>query len=1286
MEGNYEAFKSVDADTVLDAIWLADMADGMRSNLAGLVSNLLQDGIISNELAKERLEPDLLEAANLIYSSVNWSKKQIRINTALLYKQHRFNLFREETEGYARLINGLYDHKKHADLDRTYEQVLRLIGRFSIDPNRVIDVAVDTAACTLDFGLVELLARLGFPAMTVSGIIGFKCRHLLKLCPSNEYLEGLFYVIALCIQRGLFALKDIWPYLPVEEAVSAKKSESTDPRETLIAHDSGKELSVDNGSQFYLAASLLRVGLFDEYEQANAQLKVSWCPILHRTICSLVKRMVGVDDGICMATVKAPPIDSLQYWLARLGSVGLYHDHALITLLIKQADLNEPVWQAVLVHHVFPSITISYGNPSLCFDLWNKLSVLPFEHRFILYEKWRDLAEHPSIATAHSHAKSDLRRLLRRLSKENVKQYGRLLGKLAHSNAVIVFPLLLEQCQAYDNLIPPVIDSCRFLTPLAYDILVFSLIEQLKRQAEHMKEDATNVASWLQRLASFIGQLCKRYAIDCRPIIAHLNGRMRQGRAVELIIMEELLSKLGNIEARWELSDMQVEMLSCGPILRSEAMPRNKRAALKLRSVLPPDTWLLIAAQRQLSAQRSNISNLKLASTLFDQATACFLQYTEFIGSFGDTLPDYTQSELNAQLCLDSRMTIWKTCTRTLLILETLPLRELFWALDFGDLHVPIGRYAKTSLYFSYSFWTICRYQSEIAKLKTLLITAESRKDRERVPSVITALERELKSRMQSAQSNTLLIFDANSEDTENVHLMIQDMFYPRAIMSAVDAAYTAKFVRLLHPRVNIFSILAALIDRLNFILIATTEREARHFGRFFGDLMAVLDEWHRDADKFLGEAKIKAPPPISPEIREDEGPAEELDAAMSVDSLNVAVPESSIPLRQRPEHTLMEYEEFREAFFEIHAKIVETCAAYLIPEGEFLRLRSTIIFLSTISSVFPRIKLHARTLVSAVKELKRHDAREDVKVMSVRLEASLRSARTVKEASFHRKLIEAGVEGMRLESDADEDEHAKGATGLEEGEEVPSLMNASVTSIATTTTTSATSIAAAKPAVPARPEQAIAAGKRDNSPKPDGRKRSREVSPSAASSQTVEPRQAKRLVQSGDRRDLRGTAEAVIATMKPQSRASTIQQGLHEQDKQRREYHHSRDAAAALVQHDVAASSRTREQVVQSRELRDRPHASEYHVSDYASPGASLSQHQGREFAKDSGREQHLHHDSHPPQQARHEQNRNDQGSWTEQGRNEPRDTRAFYETRHSSRRSQQQPPPSSGSSSRRW
>ena len=52
---------------------------------------------------KERLEPPYLEQIGLIPSSASISKRLVRMKTAILYKQQKFNLLREESEGFAML-------------------------------------------------------------------------------------------------------------------------------------------------------------------------------------------------------------------------------------------------------------------------------------------------------------------------------------------------------------------------------------------------------------------------------------------------------------------------------------------------------------------------------------------------------------------------------------------------------------------------------------------------------------------------------------------------------------------------------------------------------------------------------------------------------------------------------------------------------------------------------------------------------------------------------------------------------------------------------------------------------------------------------------------------------------------------------------------------------------------------------------------------------------------------------------------------------------------------------
>ena len=67
---------------------------------------------------KERLELENLESLGLITGAKDekgkllsapevWKKKEVRTNTSLVYKQSKFQLFREEAEGYAKLITVL---------------------------------------------------------------------------------------------------------------------------------------------------------------------------------------------------------------------------------------------------------------------------------------------------------------------------------------------------------------------------------------------------------------------------------------------------------------------------------------------------------------------------------------------------------------------------------------------------------------------------------------------------------------------------------------------------------------------------------------------------------------------------------------------------------------------------------------------------------------------------------------------------------------------------------------------------------------------------------------------------------------------------------------------------------------------------------------------------------------------------------------------------------------------------------------------------------------------------
>jgi hypothetical protein len=69
--------------------------------------------------------------------------RMVKLKTRLYYKQLKFNLLREESEGYAKTISELFSGDKYNDPLRTLARLQKLIGQFNLDPNRVIDILLD---------------------------------------------------------------------------------------------------------------------------------------------------------------------------------------------------------------------------------------------------------------------------------------------------------------------------------------------------------------------------------------------------------------------------------------------------------------------------------------------------------------------------------------------------------------------------------------------------------------------------------------------------------------------------------------------------------------------------------------------------------------------------------------------------------------------------------------------------------------------------------------------------------------------------------------------------------------------------------------------------------------------------------------------------------------------------------------------------------------------------------------------------------------------------------------
>jgi len=259
---------------VINQCWFDQTAD-VKPSLATLLQALINANIVPISLAIELVDKNILQESKIISSSQILTTRTVRINTGLLYKQQKFNLLREENEGYAKLSHefnaGLSELPKGGFADAAeiavksnelLTVVNALIGYFELDPNRVLDNILDICSQNLlsharfilyflhhspwapaslavsspfvsvdenekrrrldcirrDFAgyFVAEAQRDGGSKLTAQ-LLGFKLRFFAFCVESQERShaspESLIFLTALLIKTGFIKLSDIYPYV-----------------------------------------------------------------------------------------------------------------------------------------------------------------------------------------------------------------------------------------------------------------------------------------------------------------------------------------------------------------------------------------------------------------------------------------------------------------------------------------------------------------------------------------------------------------------------------------------------------------------------------------------------------------------------------------------------------------------------------------------------------------------------------------------------------------------------------------------------------------------------------------------------------------------------------------------------------------------------------------------------------------------------------------------------------------------------------------------------------------
>ena len=307
----------------------------------------------------------------------------------------------------------------------------------------------------------------------------------------------------------------------------------------------------------------------------------------------------------------------------------------------------------------------------------------------------------------------------------------------------------------------------------------------------------------------------------------------------------------------------------------------------------------------------------------------------------------------------------WKTLSQ--------PFFLTFWQLSLPDMHVPLQS-----------------YNDELDRLKKKVVTISS--DRSDVSIVGTQKKEkekkalsELQDRLRDESGNCVQIYQNVRKRLQNEKefwftghwgkwdalnvALIEQCFFPRIVLSQVDAIYTFKMLKFLHSSGTTNFRTMGLYDqffkekRLTSMMFLCTAKEAECLGRFFNEILRDLSRWHAEKSTFEKEAfgLKKDLPGFSKKMTIDKGIV-----------------------------SFYEYEEFRRVLLKWHRNLngaLKTC----IGSGEYMHIRNAINILNNVYQYFPAVNWMGQSQLTSIGELSKSETREDLKVAATSLIGALK-------------------------------------------------------------------------------------------------------------------------------------------------------------------------------------------------------------------------------------------------------------------------------------------------------
>ncbi|KAL7470413.1 hypothetical protein ACHAXS_010651 [Conticribra weissflogii] len=374
----------------------------------------------------------------------------------------------------------------------------------------------------------------------------------------------------------------------------------------------------------------------------------------------------------------------------------------------------------VLSKVMVPSLSLFPSDTAIAGELWSVLKLLPYTFRYRLYSSWRQpglekgtlrslmpaavrsgkIPKPLGIIESEIETGIAARYVLKRISKENIKDMGKKLSQTSHNNPLVVFTYILSQIESYDNMILMMVDTFQFVTPLGLDVMGYCMLCSLgggddssSGQRSRTTMGGLNTTQWLASLETFAGAFYNKFPeVEVRGILIYLTQRFREGEASELGVLRSLIKAAGgygfvDYDSTASLSELQLDGRCGSRLLKRETSSFgvvdnvNRKASRHLRAVLQRDDlgviMLILLSQIRpkilYSKKESEKQHIKVIGNMYDDVEAVLCLLLEYLSDSSDDLPSGpgtkeryaaslpTLSDLHGKYGVDTAMA-WMLC------------------------------------------------------------------------------------------------------------------------------------------------------------------------------------------------------------------------------------------------------------------------------------------------------------------------------------------------------------------------------------------------------------------------------------------------------------------------------------------------------------------------------------------------------------------------------------------------------------------------------------------------